>query len=390
MLSAEHMALEHQAVQQLLGIRHQEVSYMTDRFNAIGTQSSLLAGFIVTTLTAVSAADPGTTEWVRQTFWASSALSLMFSLHCVLCSTFAAVWGPGLALRGPTGSVSKAYFNMVRERQHIMISYVLSLLFFVVQSIMAFYILDEKLGLSASSLTATLILGLGSVVSALFLGRMGRRFFYRETILSSLNPDSRASENVFQTQDPDQIVEELLMTGEVDDEAKVIQASEDDGDSLEKPLLPHASPAQASSQGESKSQTTRRRSKKTRKNNGQQVFSHQGYLWKKGHISGLFNLNNQWKRRYFRLINTKLFYWKDEEEYQDYLRTPVRQRNKPDSIDLKGFQVLVKPAGPNMHTNIFVLEGLADHTRDREFKAASEDELRGWVQSLLAATVVAQ
>ena len=55
MLSAEHFALEHHAVQQLLAIRQQEVAYMTERFNAIGTQSSLIAGLVVTTLTALDA-----------------------------------------------------------------------------------------------------------------------------------------------------------------------------------------------------------------------------------------------------------------------------------------------------------------------------------------------
>ena len=116
MLSAEHYALEHAAVQQLLNIREREVSHMTNRFNALGTQSSLLAGFIVTTLTAVDTAGTKTVEGVRQAFWASSALALACAMHCIITSTFAAVWGPGLALRGPEGSVSKAYWGMTRER----------------------------------------------------------------------------------------------------------------------------------------------------------------------------------------------------------------------------------------------------------------------------------
>ena len=44
MLSAEHFALEHEAVKQLLAIREQEVRQMCDHFNAIGTQSALIAG----------------------------------------------------------------------------------------------------------------------------------------------------------------------------------------------------------------------------------------------------------------------------------------------------------------------------------------------------------
>ena len=37
--------------------------------------------------------------YVRMTFWVSSALSIALSLHCVVTSTFAAVWGPGVSVR---------------------------------------------------------------------------------------------------------------------------------------------------------------------------------------------------------------------------------------------------------------------------------------------------
>jgi hypothetical protein len=78
-------------------------------------------------------------------------------MHCIINSTFAAVWGPGLSLRGPEGSVSKAYWGMTRERKHIMVSYVGALFFFVLQSIFAFHILDGITGASPSSIIATVV-----------------------------------------------------------------------------------------------------------------------------------------------------------------------------------------------------------------------------------------
>ena len=103
MLSAEHYALEHRP-QALLDIRQREVAYMTERFNSVGTQSALIAGLAITTLTAL---DPGvpagssepdvTLEGVRQVFWVQRCLRCM-PLHCILNSTFVAVWGPELAL----------------------------------------------------------------------------------------------------------------------------------------------------------------------------------------------------------------------------------------------------------------------------------------------------
>ena len=108
-------------------------------------------------LTAVDVAGTNAVEGVRQAFWASSALALACAMHCIINSTFAAVWGPGLSLRGPEGSVSKAYWGMTRERKHIMVSYVGALFFFVLQSIFAFHILDGITGASPSSIIATVV-----------------------------------------------------------------------------------------------------------------------------------------------------------------------------------------------------------------------------------------
>jgi hypothetical protein len=40
-------------------------------------------------------------------------------MHCVMSTTFVSVWGPGLALRGGTGSVAKAYTEMKAERGQV-------------------------------------------------------------------------------------------------------------------------------------------------------------------------------------------------------------------------------------------------------------------------------
>jgi hypothetical protein len=222
MLSAEHYALEHRAVQSLLDLRQREVSFMTERFNSIGTQSSLIAGFVVTTMTSL---DPATDEHTNDTsvievlyvFWVTSALSLTCSVHCILNSTFVAIWGPGLALRGPSGSVSRAYFSMMKERHHIMIAYVASLVFFVLQIIMAFFIVDKKVGISGEALTSTIIMVVGSLVSAFMLRRMARRFFFRdlngmadEFDGSQVGDGAQQMYDDLLDQDPDIIAENVL------------------------------------------------------------------------------------------------------------------------------------------------------------------------------------
>ena len=179
MLSAEHYALEHRAVQQLLDIRQKEVAFLTDRFNAIGTQSSLVAGFVVTTLTAVDAGARDTHPFAKYTFWASSSISLALSFHCLLNSTFAAVWGPGLALRGPSGSVSRAFYLLRSDQKHVMFAFVGSVFFFIIQCAATFFVLDHIPGWTASGVLNAGILFIGGIISSWYLFRMYKRMVYR-------------------------------------------------------------------------------------------------------------------------------------------------------------------------------------------------------------------
>ena len=50
MLSAEHTSLQHRLVQQLVSIREKEMNYMLTLYEVVGTQSALVAGFTVSTL----------------------------------------------------------------------------------------------------------------------------------------------------------------------------------------------------------------------------------------------------------------------------------------------------------------------------------------------------
>jgi hypothetical protein len=107
MLSAENVALENRAIRLMLQIREKELNYITNKYNAMGTQAALVGGFTVTTLTSITISEniPFTVRWL---FFAFSSISLSCSISCILNATFVTVWGPGLALRGPRGSMAKA------------------------------------------------------------------------------------------------------------------------------------------------------------------------------------------------------------------------------------------------------------------------------------------
>ena len=40
-------------------------------------------------------------------------------VYCVINTTFLIIWGPGLALRGPEGSMKRAVEGMLQERQQV-------------------------------------------------------------------------------------------------------------------------------------------------------------------------------------------------------------------------------------------------------------------------------
>ena len=414
MLSAEHYALEHRAVQALLDIRQREVSYMTERFNSIGTQSSLIGGFVVAQLTAMQpGGDNNTLEGIKQVFWASSAISLACSVHCILNSTFAAVWGPGLALRGPTGSVSRAYWSMVNERRHIMIAYVASLFFFVIQTVMGFYITDAKIGFSTSSVFATTTMTLGTIYSGWTLYRMSRRFFFTD-IQGSMGQELDG--NPYE-EDPDQMADRILGTSaayggrsdSIASEFAYLEMGNDVGtDALAETLLSgegsSGSSAAANSGAETKSKENTKKSpllpNRSRgsssstslagKGPKRQRFVYMGYLEKRGKLLG------RWQKRYVRLQGSSLFFFEDEQEFITFIATPKNVRKKPKSLSLRGFQVLVKTSTRKSNDAeqefCFVLNAMDDGTsrRDRYFRCSSEEKLRGWVESLVAASLVAQ
>ena len=118
MLSAEHFALENEVVRNVLRIRQDEIQFFLDRFNSLITTSALIAGFTVTSLTALnneafSGYDTNQTvvqaddiyRQMEKPYLYAGAATIAFSLNSILTCTFASIWGPSLALRGPNGSV---------------------------------------------------------------------------------------------------------------------------------------------------------------------------------------------------------------------------------------------------------------------------------------------
>jgi len=103
-----------------------------------------------------------------------TSIAMASSMHCVCNTTFITVWGPGLALRGPDGSIDRAIDGMVEERGQVFTSFGLALLSFQLAAMTAAW-MNMPLEIAITTTTVGL---LGMVMVAYF----GRRVFLRFAI----------------------------------------------------------------------------------------------------------------------------------------------------------------------------------------------------------------
>lgn len=61
MLSAESTALQRRLVLELATLRQQELNYLVQRYQSVGTQAALVGGFSISLLTQVSGMEPNPT-----------------------------------------------------------------------------------------------------------------------------------------------------------------------------------------------------------------------------------------------------------------------------------------------------------------------------------------
>jgi len=118
MLAADKLLLRSTVKQRAIQLREKELSLFNDNFNAVGTQSAVLAGFAMTSFAEI--------DLPHNAFYAQKACLHLFvttsicaNLLCTASTTFVSVWGSGKALRGKDGSMDQAVDGMHAERAFI-------------------------------------------------------------------------------------------------------------------------------------------------------------------------------------------------------------------------------------------------------------------------------
>ncbi len=384
MLSAENVALENRAIRLMLQIREKELNYITNKYNAMGTQAALVGGFTVTTLTSITISEniPLIVRWL---FFAFSSISLSCSISCILNATFVTVWGPGLALRGPRGSMAKAYYGMVYEQKQIFTSFVAAIVFFALQSIVAFWIIDADDNDDASegySFFATAAMCIGGTYAFYALRRMHSRFHEMSPDELNLRPslpfvqEMQGAATVEDTEIAAELKKKQIAAAMAAQQQKESAANPDFAQKLRRFSLMGG----GLTQEEIRSSVSKLPSSRTTDSVPNDFH---GYLLKKSHHKGGMQYlhGDPWKERWFVLEDGRLYYYITEEEWKS--GKPPRNENAP--IMMGAYEVMVNPKDYDWG---FMLESVAGVERDWELRATSDSMRLAWIKVLLKASLL--
>ena len=133
MLTAEHNALEDANVLKYLNIRKQEIDHFLARFEAVISSSTLVAGFTVAGVYEYDGDSMNRfTEMEAKIFFAAAFGTVIGSVIATMISFSMIILGPSLTLRGPDGSVEKAYWLLRRESNRVIKCQIFSVVCFSV------------------------------------------------------------------------------------------------------------------------------------------------------------------------------------------------------------------------------------------------------------------
>uniref|UniRef100_A0A7S4F8I0 Uncharacterized protein n=1 Tax=Chrysotila carterae TaxID=13221 RepID=A0A7S4F8I0_CHRCT len=127
MLLADKHDLQEKLKLSLILIEEKELNFYTQNCYTVGTQAALLSGFAFSAI--VSGSDDAAVE--LQTLWGCfTTMAMLFEILAVVKSMQLSIMGPGLALRGPEGSMTRAVLVMRSEYKNIHMLFYTGLFFF--------------------------------------------------------------------------------------------------------------------------------------------------------------------------------------------------------------------------------------------------------------------
>lgn len=330
----------------LLSIRQAELNYYVSLNIAFGTQAALIGGFTygVFTQNVVNEDEPYA-DVFQDIYWVTSAGTIAAAVHVIVTTMCIQVYGPGLALHGPVGSMVRATEGMRIEQRQVIISFVIMMFLFSLSTILSFWAVMSF----PSAVGGTIVFVIASRQWYYYSERVFLRFFWNE------------GESKWQTRDDDNpaMVEPPIpnfhanpihdhqLGGRALDEAthrKSFSDSRGKGKSKKSLLrvFRFSRSGKASSKTRTSSDATRQNSVANEKRlissssyldspkrESEMMFEvvMEGYLLKKGSYSGIEFKKEPWERRYFILNRVgQLFMYKNRQDYHNNAKRPIYHR----------------------------------------------------------------
>eukprot|EP00943_MAST-04B_sp_MAST-4B-sp1_P001802 g1802.t1 len=381
MLSAEHYALESAAVQQLLRIREAEVNYYKDRFESVTIQSALIAGLTIQTLTSVDVVDHHHTA-VRAVFWLAGASGFGCSMFTMVMATFAMVW---VTLRGPKGSVTKAYYIMKRENAIVMKAYLLQFFFFVIMAATTFEIKDYSSNYNWPALTAGGIVASAGIFTFYKLFEMKKRLSYDKTVTRNLEEhwdhgEEKVSSANKQKTFMKTVLENINFDNHKKKSVKQLGASLLANDSLPKAEL--VSP---------KANDDNSENNEDRQERSMGPMSYEGEMKKRGRRTGTIMGNHgHWISRYYVLRGSVLYEFRDKKAFEAVLKEnngvlDLEHTKNVKCIQLSGYEILVDVR----HEKPCLILSPMDENSEliSRYYRVDNDTFREWARHLVTASL---
>ena len=183
MIRAQIQRNNHTTNKKVIDIRQIELEYYQEFFNMFATISALLIGFTLNSLTNMVLDGSEKQSRVRvfaDLYWVGCAATFATAIYTLFSTMLCNVFGPGLALRGPLGSMVKAVNGMFDEQHAILYSFVLSIVAFAIMMTVYFWMVMTTIGAA----TGTIIVFLSSFVWYHYCVRIVNRFQWNEPAIS--------------------------------------------------------------------------------------------------------------------------------------------------------------------------------------------------------------
>ena len=189
MLAADKLLLRSKIAQRSVVLKEKEFGLHHGNFRNVGTQAAVMAGFSVTALIEFGPPEGGSRA-LKFFFYLTMMLSLAANVLCVANTTLLSVWGTGLAMRGPNGSMIRAVDGMYRLRRDVFVLMSVGMVSSLLMGIFGAWILFEAA--PALALSGILAASIYAVIRA--QRYLYRLFYYRDdeaTSFEDIEPDDR-------------------------------------------------------------------------------------------------------------------------------------------------------------------------------------------------------